>query len=239
MVTERLATARAALGETVEDYFKATLFLGETGQRVSTSALAERLGVKPPSVTAMLKRLSREHPGLLDYQSHQGVRLTKTGERIALDLVRRHRLIEQFLVTALGYGWDEVHQEAHRLEHCVSDRFIERIDRMLGHPTVDPHGRPIPRADGGLSEFPEIPLTETPVGERVSVSSVRSEATDFLQYLSGLGIGLGTAISVLEVSPLGDVMTLEVGPNARGERCVIGADVARKIFVSAGEVEVR
>ncbi len=236
-MTERIDTTGRFLGKAVEDYLKATLSLGEAGQRVSTSALAERLGIKPPSVTAMLKRLSREYPRLLDYQSHQGVRLTKTGERIALDVVRRHRLIEVFLVTTLGYRWDEVHEEAHRLEHSVSSTFVDRIDRLLGYPAVDPHGRPIPRDDGVVTELAEIPLTEAKTGETVRVSSVRSEEVAFLQYLSSLGIGLGSPLAVQEISPLGDVMTIAVGSDGGGGHHVIGAGVAREIFVSAEKGE--
>jgi DtxR family Mn-dependent transcriptional regulator len=239
MTGERYDIARLALGESVEDYLKATLSLSETGRRVSTSALAERLGVKPPSVTAMLKRLSQEHPRLMDYRSHQGVRLTKTGKRIALDVVRRHRLIEQFLVTILEYGWDEVHDEANRLEHCVSSMFVDRIDRLLQHPSVDPHGRPIPRGDGRMAELPGIPLTEAGLGETVRVTSVRSEDVRFLRYLSRIGIGLDSSISVREVSPLGDVMTIWVGSAGSGDHRVIGASVAREIFVSAEEGEPR
>jgi DtxR family Mn-dependent transcriptional regulator len=222
------------LSETIEDYLKAVLSLGEGGQRVSTSALAGRLGVKPPSVTAMLKRLGGEEPRLLDYRSHQGVRLTRTGERIALAVTRRHRLIEQFLVTTLGYGWDEVHDEAHRLEHCVSEAFVDRIDRLLGHPAIDPHGRPIPRRDGAVARLREFPLTEAGTGENVCVSSVRSEEVAFLRHLSSLGIGLGTPVSVVDVSPLGDVVTIEIGPRDGGGLRVIGASVAREVFVSRG-----
>jgi len=232
-MTERIEATRQPLGEAVEDYLKATLSLGAAGQRVSTSALAERLGIKPPSVTAMVKKLSREHPRLLDYRSHQGVRLTKVGERVALDVVRRHRLIEQFLVTSLGYGWDEVHEEAHRLEHCVSALFIDRIDRLLHYPEVDPHGRPIPRPDGMVAEPAEFPLIEADAGATVLVSSVRSEDVAFLRYLSSLGIGLGSPLSILEGSPLGDVITVAVGPVDVGDRHVIGAAVAREIFVAS------
>jgi DtxR family Mn-dependent transcriptional regulator len=218
------------MGQAVEDYLKATLELSETQRRASTSALADHLGVKPSSVTAMVKRLSRERPRLVDYKSHQGVRLTEAGKRIALDVVRRHRLIEQFLVTALEYGWDEVHDEAHRLEHCVSPVFVDRIDRFLDHPDFDPHGRPIPHKDGRMSSLRERPLSEVQAGEVVRVSSVRSEDTEFLRYLARIGLSLNASVKVLEAPSVGGVMRVEVG--SEGEDHVIGEAIAEDIFVS-------
>ena len=226
---------RDAPRQAAEDYLRAILALGDAAPRVTTSALATRLGVTAPSVTAMVKKLSQARPRLLDYEPHRGVRLTRTGKRIALDVTRRHRLIEAFLVKTLGYGWDEVHAEAHRLEHSVSGTLVERIDRLLGFPAVDPHGRPIPREDGRIAEPLEMPLTAATVGETVRMSSVRSENEAFLQHLSRLGIGLDTPLTLVEVSPLGDVLRIAVGDAQH----VIGAAVAREIFVSAEEMQPR
>lgn len=219
-------------GQAVEDYLRAILTLSESRRRVSTSALAEHLGVKPSSVTAMVKRLSRERPRLLDYRSHQGVRLTEAGARIALDVLRRHRLIEQLLVTVLGYGWDEVHAEAHRLEHCVSTELIDRVDRFLRHPELDPHGRPIPGKDGQMTAPRELPLTGAPVGEAVRVSSVRSEEVEFLRYLTRVGLELNAPVRVLEAPPAGGVLQVEVGADGGEQREVISAATAEKVFVT-------
>lgn len=230
---------RDAPRQAVEDYLRAILALGDSAPRVTTSALATRLGVTAPSVTAMVKKLSRARPRLLDYKPHHGVRLTKAGQRIAVDVMRRHRLIESFLVTTLGYGWDEVHEEAHRLEHSVSAIFVDRIDRLLGHPAVDPHGRPIPREDGRIAELMEMPLTAAGVNETVRVSSVRSEDVTFLQHLSHLGIGLDTPLTLVEVSPLEDVLRIAIGDDESTTQHVIGTAVARKIFVSTEEMTPR
>ena len=216
----------------IEDYLKATLALSETRRRVSTSALAEHIGVKPSSVTAMVQRLSRKRPRLVDYKSHQGFRLTKAGTRIALDVVRRHRLIEQFLVTVLDYGWDQVHDEAHRLEHCVTPEFVDRIDRFLKFPEVDPHGRPIPRKDGSMIAPSERPLSEVPTGESVRVSSVRSEEAEFLRYLTRVGLNLNARVRILEAPPVGGIMRVEVGTGQKSEQHVIGDAIAKNIFVS-------
>jgi DtxR family Mn-dependent transcriptional regulator len=216
----------------VEDYVKATLELSETRRRVSTSALAEHLGVKPSSVTMMMKKLSRERPRLVDHESHRGFRLTKAGTRIALDVVRRHRLIEQFLVTVLDFGWDEVHDEAHRLEHCVTPEFINRVDRHLGFPELDPHGRPIPKRDGRLIAPVERPLSEAQVGDVVRVSSVHSEEVKFLRYLTQVGLVLDASVKVLETLSVGGVMRVEVGSGRRGKSQVISESIATSIFVT-------
>ena len=221
--------------QAIKDYLKATLALSETRRRVSTSALAQHLGVKPSSVTAMMQRLSRERPRLVDYKSHQGFRLTKAGTRIALDVVRRHRLIEQFLVTVLDYGWDEVHDEAHRLEHSVTPQFIDRIDRFLGFPEVDPHGRPIPRKDGRMITPSERPLSEVPVGEVVRVSSVRSEEVEFLRYLTRVGLVLNASVKVLEAPSVGAVLRIEVRTEEGDEQPMVGAGVAGKVYVARQE----
>lgn len=220
------------VGEAVEDYIRATLALSEDGQRVSTSALAEHLGVKPSSVTAMMKRLSGQRPRLVDYKSHQGIRLTAAGTRMALDLVRRHRLIETFLVTALEYSWDEVHKEAHRLEHFVSPTFVDRIDRYLRHPEVDPHGRPIPREDGQIAERQERPLSEVEEGLAVTVSSVRADGAAFLQYLTRVGLGIKASIKVIEADTVAGVWRIEVDSGGDQQQHVISAATAGKVFVS-------
>ncbi len=155
--------ARPPLSEAQEDYLKQLLLLEEAlGSPVSTQALAERLGVKPPSVTGMLKKLSAL--GLVAHAPYRGARLTEAGRRVALEVLRHHRLLETYLHQALGYGWEEVHQEAERLEHVISEDLEERIAEALGHPPFDPHGDPIPTRELALPQGRGLPLAEAPLG---------------------------------------------------------------------------
>src|SRR3954453_4719203 len=159
------ATLSDSLTRSVEDYLKAIYQLSPEGRPAATSEIAHLLALSPPSVTGMVKRLS-EH-GLLEHVPYRGVQLTDEGRRAALRMVRRHRLIEAYLVEFLGYSWDAVHAEAERLEHAVSDTLVERMAAALGHPAVDPHGDPIPAADGSIHELACTALAEIPIGETV------------------------------------------------------------------------
>jgi DtxR family Mn-dependent transcriptional regulator len=214
-----------------QDYLKAVYALSETLDWVTTSALAEHLGVRPSSVTSMIKKLSGECPKLLDYKSHRGVALTRAGRRIALDMTRRHRLIEQFLVAMMGFGWDEVHDEADRLEHSVSDRFVDRLDELLGHPTRDPHGRPIPNKSGEVQAFEEIRLSDAPLNEAFTVSSVGSEETKFLRYLGDIGLTLNVVVKLFEAEPTGGTLSIDIVAGQKRGRHVIGTQLADKVFV--------
>src|ERR687895_900599 len=151
------------LTPSVEDYLKAIYRLTPQGRPASTSDIAQRLDLTPASVSGMVKRLSEQ--GLLEHVPYKGVQLTAEGRRAALRMVRRHRLIEAYLVAFLGYSWDTVHDEAERLEHAVSDTMVERMATALGHPEVDPHGDPIPSADGSIHELACTALADVPVGE--------------------------------------------------------------------------
>src|ERR687895_2085946 len=155
------------LTRSVEDYLKAIYRLSPQGRPASTSDIAHRLELSPASVSGMVKRLSEQ--GLLEHVPYKGVQLTDEGRRAALRMVRRHRLIEAYLVEFLGYSWDTVHEEAERLEHAVSDTMIERMASALGNPVVDPHGDPIPAADGSIHELASTPLSDVPVGETVEI----------------------------------------------------------------------
>ncbi len=194
---------------TVENYLKAIYQLGSRGssKRVATGALARHLGVWPGSVTTMLKSLQQQ--GLVDYQPYAGVKLTGKGRREALRVLRRHRLLELFLVETLGMSWDEVHAEAEHLEHAASDRLIDRIDEYLGHPQFDPHGDPIPRADGSMHS-PEVrSLAECQVGEQVEVARVLDQSAEFLQFVSRCGLTPGKRWQVATRDPAADVLTLK------------------------------
>jgi DtxR family Mn-dependent transcriptional regulator len=185
----------AALTEAQEDYLKQIFLLAETGDSVSTKALATRLGVRPASVTGMLKHLDRL--GLVAYRPYRGVTLTGRGRRVALEMLRHHRLLETYLVSTLGFGWDEVHAEAERLEHVISERFEARIAEALGHPTHDPHGDPIP--DSAL-EMPEAPvgcaLNSLRTGTRGRLVRVASQGSSVLERLTRCGLTPGTTVEL-------------------------------------------
>src|SRR5215210_7242561 len=208
------------LTRSVEDYLKAIYQLSpEGGRPASTSDIAHLLALSPPSVTGMVKRLS-EH-GLLEHVPYRGVQLTDEGRRAALRMVRRHRLIEAYLVEFLGYTWDTVHEEAERLEHAVSDTLVERMAAALGNPDVDPHGDPIPSADGFVHELSCIPLSDVPVGDSVEIHRVHESQPDRLRYIASLGIKPGVRVKVLDRQPFDDLVTIEVA----GRKHVVGREL--------------
>jgi DtxR family Mn-dependent transcriptional regulator len=178
-----------------QDYLKAVWSAQEWGDvKVTTGLLADRLGVGPSTVSETVRRLTAQ--GLLGHEPYSGVWLTDVGRRHALAMVRRHRLIETWLVREMGYSWDEVHDEAEVLEHAVSDRLVERIDARLGHPTRDPHGDPIPTADGRLERPDAVPLVDLPEGACGVVARISDADPEALRYLSGLGLDLDVEVTV-------------------------------------------
>ena len=188
--------ARPPLTEAQEDYLKHLFLLEEAlGGPVPTQALAERLSVKPPSVTEMLKKLKAL--GLLEHEPYRGARLTERGRKVALEVLRHHRLLEAYLHQALGYGWEEVHQEAERLEHVISEDLEERIAEYLGHPPFDPHGDPIPTKDLTLPSSKALPLTEAPLG-RARVARALAQDRGTLNLLARLGLVPGKPLRILE-----------------------------------------
>ncbi len=216
-----------------QDYLKAVYILAESGARATTSMLAAQLGVKPSSVTAMMKKLASQRPRLIDYKTHQGVQLTKAGRKIALDMIRRHRLLEQFLVATLGFTWDEVHDEAERLEHGVSDAFVERLDRFLDFPKRDPHGRPIPDKEGKVQQIVERRLSDMKLNAAATVSSVGSEEPEFLRYLSQMGLVPGVDLRVSEIAAVGNTIRIDVLVEQNSPaQYVVSASLSDKIFVT-------
>lgn len=198
--------AGGRLSSSVGDYLKTIWLLG--GDRVvGTGEIARELGVTAPSVTGMLGKMSGL--GLVDYQPYRGAQLTQSGRREAVRLVRRHRLLETFMITRLGFGWDEVHAEAELMEHAVSDTFTERLAAHLGQPAFDPHGDPIPRADGTLPAAPGTPLLGLPPGGRFRVHRVLSQDGEVLAYLERLGVEPGAELVARNVEPGGDLLRLE------------------------------
>jgi DtxR family transcriptional regulator, Mn-dependent transcriptional regulator len=209
----------------VGDYVKALWEISGAGV-ASTKDIAERLSVSPASVTGMLKRL--REMGLVEYERYHGASLTDTGCAEALRLVRRHRLIETFLTEHLGYSWQDVHEEAESLEHAVSDGFTERLAVLLGHPTHDPHGDPIPAADGSLARDESWPLSEAKPHQRVSISRVRNEDGPMLTYLGELGLVPGRTLEVKEVRALDGVVLVE---DEDGGVHFLGGPLTASIFV--------
>lgn len=214
--------ARPPLTEAQEDYLKHLFLLEEAlGGPVPTQALAERLSVKPPSVTEMLKKLKAL--GLLEHEPYRGARLTERGRRVALEVLRHHRLLEAYLHQALGYGWEEVHQEAERLEHVISEDLEERIAEYLGHPPFDPHGDPIPTKDLTLPSSKALPLTEAPLG-RARVARALAQDRGTLNLLARLGLVPGKPLRILEK---GEGVRVEV----EGEVYLLPQELAQAVGV--------
>ena len=201
-----------------QDYLKALYALGPGGEAVPTSALAARLGVSAPSVTNMLGRLSAER--LVRHAPRAGARLTPRGRREALEIVRRHRLLETFLVQVLGLDWTEVHADAEVLEHHISDRVLAAIDRLVGHPLEDPHGHPIPDARGQMRRRPLRPLGTLDRGARATVREIRDADHRRMGRWKEVGLVPGAEVQVREVSRLDDVIVLDVS----GRRLVTGSE---------------
>ncbi len=224
------ATASAdRLTRSVEDYLKAIYRLSPEGRPAATSDIARLLELSAPSVSGMVKRLSEL--GLLEHIPYKGVQLTEAGRLAALRMVRRHRLIEAYLVQFLGYSWDTVHVEAERLEHAVSDTLVERMAAALGHPVVDPHGDPIPGADGSIYEPACTPLADVDIGETVEIRRVDESEPERLRYLALLGLVPGVVLTVLDRQPFGGPLMVE----SAGERHSIGAELAQVVLVAAGD----
>lgn len=190
-----MSSVRSPLSQSVEDYLKAIYKLQDENS-VSTSELATRLSVTSASVTNMVKRLSSI--GMVTYASYKGVRLTGTGEKIALEIIRHHRLLETYLREIMGYDWHEMHTEAEHLEHHISEEFEERLDVMLGYPTHDPHGDPIPGRDGSMVRVHSEPIALCPTGVDLTVQRVSDSNTHLLRELESLGLLPGAQCVLLE-----------------------------------------
>jgi DtxR family Mn-dependent transcriptional regulator len=225
------------ISESTENYLKAIYELGHHGEKVSTNTLAEALGVVPASVTGMLKKLSEERPRLVNYERHHGASLTPAGRKIALEVIRHHRLIELYLHQALGYSWDEVDAEAERLEHVISEEFEDRIAAMLGHPEFDPHGDPIPSKDGTLLERITPALSELAAGQSGRVARVKDEDPALLRYLAELGIIPSATLTVSERSPFGGTLYVRVGEAPNSPAHALGKEVTDQVYVEVSPQE--
>jgi len=215
------------LSASIEDYIKAIYTLERDSQTATTKRIAQRLGVKMASVTGMIKHLAAE--GYLRHTPYRGVKLSDRGHDVAVNMIRRHRLIELFLEKTLGLTWDEVDADAEILEHAVSDHLIERIYEYLGRPEFDPHGSPIPGKDGSFPPRPGVTLDQLPEGARGRVVEVSDRDPELLRYLTRLKLKIGTRIKVCERAPFGGPITIKVGSSS----VAIGREAAERIRVSA------
>lgn len=213
----------------IQDYLKNIYELTGDGQPATTTALAERLGIAPASVTGMVQKLSTVKPPLLKYRKHQGVTLTSEGQRAALEVIRHHRLLEAWLVKTLGYSWDEVHSEAEKLEHVISEDFEKRIAAAMGNPERDPHGEPIPSEDLVMPEDESVALVNLEPKQGAVIRRVEAQDTDLLKHLEGLGLVIAAHVKTLEVSRYDQVMRLQV--RGQKEAVVLGPAVTSRVFV--------
>lgn len=219
------------LSSSIEDYVRAIYGLAERGEPVTNTSLATRLEVNPSSVSGMVTKLSQQ--GLVAHVPYRGIELTGEGRLVARSVLRRHRLIESYLVTELGYTWDEVHAEADALEHTVSDLLIERIAAKLGNPMRDPHGDPIPATDGSVEELSTRLLDELEAGAVGEIVRVWDTDPNLLRYLAEHAIGIGERIEVVERQPFGGSIVVRVGaPPESAATHALGKEIARALSVA-------
>lgn len=214
------------ISRAMEDYLKAIYLCSTDGRNVSTSALAARMQCSAASVTNMIQKLSEMK--LVSYKPYQGVCLTGAGEKVALEVIRHHRLIELYLAEVLGYSWDKVHEEADKLEHVISEEFEDKIDQALGHPTRDPHGDPIPSKDGQVEQISRQLLWDAKPGERVKVERVSDRDSEVLRYLASIGIFPQVELDVLTKSPFNGPVHVRLEDEEHG----LSEQLARQIFVA-------
>ncbi len=217
------------LTRSTEDYLKAIYKLEERHGSAQTSAIAEMLDIAAPSVSGMIKRLSESD--LLEHAPYKGVQLTDIGRRAALGMLRRHRILESYLIGKLDYDWDNVHEEAERLEHAVSDDLIERMAAALGNPRYDPHGAPIPTAVGEVERLQVIPMTEVPSGVRGELRMVSDQDPERLRFLASLGLKPGARFTVVSRQPFNGPVTLRLEGQDKDE--IVGFELAQTLSCAA------
>ncbi|PJF34900.1 MAG: DtxR family transcriptional regulator [Candidatus Thermofonsia Clade 1 bacterium] len=222
----------------VEDFLKQVYLIQQQVNPVPTMLLARALDISAPSTTDMIKRLSsgENFPPLLMHAPYRGVRLTEPGEKIALEVIRHHRLLELYLTQKLGFSWDEVHEEADRLEHYISERLEARIADALGHPELDPHGDPIPALDGTVTLPELVLLSDLAIAQRGTVSRILDQSPEVLRYLSELGLVPGVLVVLADRAPLNDTLQVRIGSRAAEPR-TISMQVARKALVVPDDSE--
>ena len=226
MKAQRASKPVSELTGPVEDYLKAIYELESSGEAAETNAIARMLNIAPASVSGMMRRLAEQ--GLITHERYHGARLTTAGRRAALKTLRRHRVIESYLTSALGYSWDRVHDEAERLEHAASDELVDRMAAAIGEPETDPHGAPIPTREGRLQERPLVTLASLAAGASARIERVSDKNGDRLRYLAELGILPGEVVTIVAREPFGGPIALRIGSVSR----TIGSELAAQILVS-------
>lgn len=214
------------LSQAVEDYLKAIYKLETEGEGASTTRIAEAMEVSSASATNMIKRLAKM--GLVDYQSYKGAALTSAGRKIALEIIRHHRLLELYLLEVMGYSWDEVHEEAEKLEHHISEQFEEKIDELLDHPTHDPHGDPIPSKDGIMPVMEDTPLSRADEGRSYIVTRVKDQEPELLRYLEKIGLLPGVRVTIENKEPFEGPVTLHIEETEQA----IGYNLGKSIYLA-------
>ncbi|HET8864922.1 MAG TPA: metal-dependent transcriptional regulator [Gracilimonas sp.] len=214
------------LSQSIEDYLKAIYVLQSEGKTATTTRIANALDVSSASVTNMLKRLAKMK--LLDHESYKGAKLTPAGIKIALEVLRHHRLLELYLKEIMGYSWDEVHDEAENLEHHISEQFEDKIAELLNHPTHDPHGDPIPSKDGVMPEMAQLSIADAKENVSYIIGRVKDQDPELLRYLEKIGVIPGVKIKVLEKTPFNGPIKVEL--EAEKEQ-VLGQAVASEVYL--------
>ncbi|MDX1347532.1 MAG: metal-dependent transcriptional regulator [Thiomicrorhabdus chilensis] len=218
------------VSKALEDYLKIIYKLeGQSAEDkgVQTSVIAERLSISQASVSNMIKKLAEQ--GFIEYAPYYGVSLTESGRKIALNMVRKHRVLEQYLVERLGYSWDEVDEEAEVLEHSISDKLVDRMWEDLGRPTHDPHGSPIPSAEGVVATHDWVPLTDIPPHQAVKVKRIKNRSPEELRYLASIGLTTGVSVAIKNMAPLNGPLLVEINGD---ERHAIDYRLALALMVS-------
>ena len=212
-----------------QDYLKVIYDLTEEHGRASTSQIASQLEVKPASVTGMLQKMAKEEPPLVEYKKHQGVTLTSEGKKAALEIMRHHRLLESFLHEVLNYSWDEVHEEAERLEHVISEDMERRMAAVLGNPSRDPHGQPIPNQNLEILPLSDTPMDELRPSQVAIVRRVQDNDPELLRYLADLGLQPGARLTTIAYVPFDQTLHVQIGEYE--DTAVLGPSITGKIFV--------
>ena len=217
--------------QSTEDYLKAIYEITLYEERASTTKLAEYLDITPASITGMIQKLSNQSPPLVEYQKHRGVTLTPQGQKIALETLRHHRLLELFLHDILGYPWDEVDEEAERLEHVISEKFEARIAAVLGNPDLDPHGDPIPASDLSVPKVSKIRMSSLQPGQSAVITRVNDTDASLLRYLGKLGLYPDTCFTVTDYSAFDQNLSIKI--SEQDKTIVLGPGITENIFVAS------
>lgn len=219
-----------SLSQSVEDYLKVIYQLETEGPGATTNNIAEMMEVSSASVTNMLKRLARLN--LIEHTSYKGAKLTEAGCKIALEILRHHRLLELYLKEIMGYGWDEVHEEAEKLEHHISEQFEDKIAELLNYPTHDPHGDPIPTKDGIMPKMALLPLTDASINNQYIIGRVRDQESELLRYFEKIGVIPGVQIRIIDKAPFNGPILVKLEDVEK----TIGFNIAEQVYLVEQEI---